>query len=330
MVPRLVSATERNASAGTIDPTSNLLEDRVWMFSGKFDSVVPQPVTDALATYYQNYLSVSNILYEKGVPSEHAMPTQSYGNSCRFKGEPFINDCDYDAAGELLRWIYGELNPKNTATLSGSFVEFTQSEFIDNPESHGMWPTGWAYVPATCQDGASCKVHIVFHGCKQYPGASFPGGPGGKLGDTYVKNAGYNEWADTNNMVILYPQANAMTIDTRLPRINPFGCWDWWGYDDGNYAKTSGRQIAAVKSMLDRLAGLISPPPSGAYCGRATNKEHVLAGRAYTWFFWQYFAHGSNDYLGWSGFSQTTLEETSAGFYEKSACGRQRVTSTQL
>lgn len=316
LVPSLVSATDQNASVGAIDPTSNLADDRVWMFSGSLDSVVPQPVMDALETYYQNYLSVANISYEKGVPSEHAMPTETYGNPCGFKGEPFINDCDFDAAGELLKWIYGELNSKNTATLSGSFIEFAQNEFIANPESHGMWPTGWAYVPASCQDGAPCRVHVVFHGCKQYPDAFFPGGPGGKMRDTYVKNAGYNEWADTNNVIILYPQANAMLVGTRLPRINPFGCWDWWGYDDRHYAMTSGPQIAAVKAMLGRLAGVTPPPPNGAYCGSATNAEHVLAGRAYTWFFWLYFAHGSNAYLGWSGLSQTTLEETSPGFYD--------------
>ncbi len=321
LVPGLVRATDQNASAGSIDPTSHLASDRVWMFSGSLDSVVPAPIMDALESYYESYLTASNIFHEKGVPAEHAMPTDAFGNACEFKGEPFINNCGFDAAGELLAWIYGDLNPKRTGALDGSFVEFSQSEFIANPESHGMWPTGWAYVPASCQGGAPCKVHVVFHGCKQYPGASFPGGPGGEMRDTYVRNTGYNEWADTNDLIVLYPQANAMVVGTRLPRTNPFGCWDWWGYDDANYATASGRQVAAVKAMLDRLAGATPQPPDALFCASATNSEHVSAGRANAWFSWLYFARGSNDYLGWSGLSRTTLAETAPGHYESvSSC----------
>jgi hypothetical protein len=35
--------------------------------------------------------------------------------------------------------------------------------------------------------------------------------------------------------------------------LNPYGCWDWWGYTDFNYAVKAGPQIAAIKMMLDRL-----------------------------------------------------------------------------
>ncbi len=225
------------------------------------------------------------------------MPTDFFGNACGFKGGPFINNCGFDAAGELLTWIYGDLNPRNTGTLSGAFIEFDQSKFIANPESHGMWPTGWVYVPASCQGGALCKVHVVFHGCKQYPGATFAGGPGGEMADIYVKNTGYNQWADTNEVIVLYPQANAVVVGTRLPRTNPAGCWDWWGYDDGGYATKGGRQIAAVKAMLDRLAGEPPPEPDGGFCGSATNSDHVAARRAYKWFFLFYFALESDDFL---------------------------------
>jgi hypothetical protein len=82
-------------------------------------------------------------------------------------------------------------------SLSGKFIEFDQSPFLPAPAAHGMSPTGWAYVPASCQQNARCRVHIVLHGCKQYPGFSYAAGPQGKFGDTYVKNAGYNTWADT-------------------------------------------------------------------------------------------------------------------------------------
>jgi poly(3-hydroxybutyrate) depolymerase len=315
-VPNLREITDRSANGGEIDATSQLANDKVWLFSGRIDSVVPPPVMEALETYYKSYVPASNIFFKKDLTAEHAMPTTSFGNACSFRGEPFINDCNFDAAGELLQWIYGGLNPGNEGTVGGKFVEFDQSEFIANPASHGMWPSGWAYVPASCQRGEKCKVHVAFHGCRQYPGAPFPGH--GKFGDTFVRNAGYNKWADTNDIIVLYPQANAMTLGTRFGKTNPLGCWDWWGFDDANYAKKSGRQIMAVKAMLDRIGGVSTPLPAGA-CGSASNLDHVTAGRAYTWFFWLYYAAGSNDFLGMSGASQTTLKESSPGFYERVA-----------
>jgi hypothetical protein len=35
---------------------------------------------------------------------------------------------------------------------------------------------------------------------------------------------------------------------------NPLGCWDWWGYDDPSYATKNGRQMAAVREMMGRIA----------------------------------------------------------------------------
>ena len=72
------------------------------------------------------------------------------------------------------------------------------------------------------------------------------------FGTTFVRNAGYNKWADTNNIIVLYPQAIASSPLGFA--LNPNGCWDWWGYDDANCAIRSGRQMAAVKAMVNRIA----------------------------------------------------------------------------
>lgn len=321
-IPDLVRITQQNASRGTIDPTGNLANDKVWLFSGSQDSLVPPAVMNALELYYRNYIDAANISFRKNLPAEHAMPTESFGNACGFRGEPFINDCDFDGAGELLNWIYGGLAPRSAGELSGELVEFDQGEFLPSPEKHGMWPSGWAYVPASCAQGDQCRLHVAFHGCRQYPGAPFASGPEGKMGDTYARNAGYNPWADTNRIIVLYPQANALTSGTRLPRANPNGCWDWWGYDDANYAKKTGRQMAAVKAMVDRVSGANAPAVVG-FCGSASNADHVDAGRAYTrisWWFWTlYYATGSNDYLGWRGPATATLKETTAGHFKQVA-----------
>ena len=100
-----------------------------------------------------------------------------------------------------------------------------------------------SYVPAACDAGQPCWVHVALHGCKQ----NFD-----TIGDRYIRHAGYNEWADSNRLIILYPQTIAGN-PAELEPTNPFGCWDWWGYTNFNYAVKAGRQIAAIKAMLDRL-----------------------------------------------------------------------------
>ena len=46
------------------------------------------------------------------------------------------------------------------------------------------------------------------------------------IGFDFVEFSGYNNVAEANDLIILYPQVNA-TDD-----INPRGCWDYWGYTD--------------------------------------------------------------------------------------------------
>jgi hypothetical protein len=76
-----------------------------------------------------------------------------------------------------------------------------------------------------------------------------------------VHGAGYNRWADTNRLVVLYPQAVARegwSFSGWSYVWNPKGCWDWWGYGGAGYATQEGAQVRAVKAMLGQLA---SPRP---------------------------------------------------------------------
>jgi hypothetical protein len=126
---------------------------------------------------------------------------------------------------------------------------------------------GFAYVPKACSDGQPCRIHVVFHGCKQVynrnPDAPdfSPDDASNPFGLQYVKYAGYNEWADTNNLIILYPQAQ------KIQPMNPRGCYDWWGYLAGTtdtYATKEGPQMKAVYTMLERITDGRQPPCPGA------------------------------------------------------------------
>jgi poly(3-hydroxybutyrate) depolymerase len=262
----LIRITDQDAQQGQIDPTSNLARQRIWMLSGTADTIVPQRVMNDLASYYTHYIDAANIAYRRDLDAQHAMPTDSFGSTCQALGDPYINNCRFDAAGELLSWLYATLKPKNPGQLRGSLIQFDQSEFVSDPQSHDLDGTGWVYVPADCANRQVCKLHVVFHGCQQYQSRQYVS-PDQRLvtfGTTYVQHAGYNEWADTNDIIVLYPQATADLFR------NPNGCWDWWGYDDADYAIKSGTQMAAVKAMIDRISGNATGSPT-----TASIKHHV-------------------------------------------------------
>ncbi|TWI62915.1 esterase/PHB depolymerase [Pseudoduganella lurida] len=249
-IPDLIDTTDRYASDGEIDAPANLARQRIWLFSGRADSVVPMPVMNDLERYYRHYTAPENIRYRSDIRAEHTIPTDSFGNPCANLGSPYISNCAVDGAGELLQWIYGPLLPKSEGDPAGRFVEFDQEEFLANPTSHGMADKGWLYVPPGCEgDAAGCRLHVAFHGCKQTAAL---------IGDVHIRHAGYNRWADTNRIVVLYPQAAPLTF------ANPNACWDWFSYDDRDYAVKSGRQMAAIKRMTERLTGTGTAPERAA------------------------------------------------------------------
>ncbi len=232
-VADLVAITNQWAKDGDIDATANLAASKVYLFSAANDSVVNEATTVSLQAYYQNFLSATNIVHKKDIPSEHSFVTDNYGAPCVTKAAPFINNCNFDLAGALLQHLYGALNARKSDGLDGKLVEFDQSIFVTG---HGMGETGWVYVPKSCSVAAPCRVHVALHGCKQNTT---------DVGQEFVRNAGYNRWADTNNIVVLYPQTGKGATNS---------CWDWWGYDDANYAKKSAPQMKAILAMLEHLS----------------------------------------------------------------------------
>ena len=240
-----IEATRSAAARGAIDNPDNMNADKVYLFSGTSDDKVPQPVMDVLYAYYQEFIDAENIAYVNDIPAAHAMITDDFGNkACHLMAEPYINDCDYDAAGKLLQHLYGSLNPP-VEWKADSLLTFDQSEFVDDSEAHSLNVVGHIYVPQACVDGATCRLHVAFHGCLQYEES---------IGNVFYSHAGYNEWAEANNIIVLYPQTTALTYPF-LPWPNAAGCWDWWGYTNSDFHLQKGIQTAAVKAMIDRLTG---------------------------------------------------------------------------
>ncbi|HEY7240426.1 MAG TPA: PHB depolymerase family esterase [Burkholderiales bacterium] len=231
----LKTATDRLASDGRIDPTANLASGRAWLFTGTRDDTVARQVVEALQAFYGAYKTASVLVGDK--PAGHAMVTEDAGNKdCGVTRSPFINDCHYDAAGALLQYLAGPLAPP-AASPAGRLQTFDQKPFGGYDISMG--DEGYVYIPKDCET-QRCRVHVAFHGCLQGKDA---------VDDTFAREAGYNRWADTNRIIVLYPQATARWWWV----YNPNGCWDWWGYTGAQYHTKDGAQIRAVMAMLKRL-----------------------------------------------------------------------------
>ncbi len=217
-----------------IDSISNLKDDRVFILSGKLDkTVMPKVVEENYHFYKAAGVKDNRIKYVSNLAVGHAMPTINFGNSCQTATRsPWMSACNYDAAGVFLEHLFGPLN-KATRSVQKNFFQFEQ------PYAPSMNDKGYAYVPAACQRGESCKLHVSFHGCRQTISL---------IGETYFKNAGLNEWAESNNIVIVYPQ-----VEVEEWLGNPRGCWDWWGYSGLNFATKDGAQMSSVKQVIDQF-----------------------------------------------------------------------------
>ncbi len=178
------------------------------------------------------------------VTAEHSMVTENYGNPCSKLKSPFLNNCNVDAAGEILNFVTARSplpSPKTTANPS-SLQTFDQSRYVpggSDPAGISLSDTVYAYIPEACNTQKNCSLHIALHGCEQTIS---------QIGTTYIQHAGYLEWAEANNIVVLFPQAVEKSM------VNPQGCFDWWGYTGSNYAKKSSSQLTTIMNMVSQLS----------------------------------------------------------------------------
>ncbi|MET8764933.1 PHB depolymerase family esterase [Lentzea sp. NPDC004782] len=299
----LEQLTRTRAAAGTVDPPQNLSGDPVWLFHGTADQTVDRAVNDDLATYYRDF--GARVVYNNTSAAGHAWVSPIGPNSCGATSSPYINNCGTaDPVKEMLGHLFGQVNPAASA-VSGKLVQFDQGQYVPggNPAAVSMGREGFAYVPRACDTGP-CRLMVTLHGCYQYYGL---------VGNALLDKSYLNEYADTNNMIVLYPQATTMTG-------NPRGCWDWWGYQSAQYPLKSGPQMTAIVNMVKALSTgqptttTTQPVPD---CVTASNYAHTTAGRAYA-SLGQTYALGSNQPLGlWNTFTTSSIRQTSPNYWVK-------------
>lgn len=221
------------AKAGTIDDPAALARQKIYLLQSAKDPVVRAGGADKLVEFYAAFGPAARIREERSLVAGHGFPTVDFGLPCERSGPPWILDCGFDGAAEILKHLVGPLAP---AVAAKAPQVFDQTEF--GSAAALMSEAGWVYVPDACRAG-TCPLHVALHGCQMSP--EF-------IGDKFAVHAGFNRWAEANRIVVLYPAA-AKSKD------NPVGCWDWFGYTGADYAERSAPQIRALKSMIDRLSG---------------------------------------------------------------------------
>ena len=243
------------AESGRIDPVNNLQDDRVWLLAGGNDRTVLPAVMDALDAFYRAVLPAAAISYVRVPEAGHAMLSVAdpKANPCPTTEAPFINRCrDFDAAGKLLTHLFGPLQPP-AAQPAGEVVAFDQRPFVaGRAVDASLASEAYVFVPANCRNGG-CRIHVAFHGCRQNAG---------DIGRRFVDGAGYNGWAASNRIVVLYPQTvrrYGLAVGSWRWLLNPKGCWDWWGYTGENYHTRDGAQMRAVRAMIEALG--LPPQP---------------------------------------------------------------------
>ncbi|MEM1263809.1 MAG: PHB depolymerase family esterase [Pseudomonadota bacterium] len=220
------------AAAGRLATLNHLRGSRVWIFRGQNDSVVSDEVSYAAVDFYEQLGDGKLVAYVDSVAAPHGFPTLATGAPCTTMAAPFVNACDYDAAGEMLQYVT-DTRATPPAAATGTIRVIDQSAY----KGAGFAAEGLLYVPTHCES-MRCQLHVALHGCQQ--STEF-------VQRDFVEMAGYNRWADALGLAVLYPQVESSNV-------NPLGCWDWWGYTGDDFATRNGAQITALMALIDSLA----------------------------------------------------------------------------
>jgi hypothetical protein len=245
-VDLMVDYLQESSDSGSIANATFLRSRPVWVQSGTRDSVVYPLVNEKAAELYRTFSD--NVAFDAGAGAQHAFLTDGYGgcpvcNSCSALRTPFINDCDYDMPGAMFQHLYGGTLLPRVTPNNEHIVEIDQSLYFPPNTSDrdlGMNTRAFVYVPEGCRSNASsCSIHVMYHGCNS--GVDSP------VGTSIITYGGFNSWAESNNILVLYPQAYATN------------CWDWTGRVTPNrntdYDTKDSLQANTVNRMVDGLRG---------------------------------------------------------------------------
>ncbi len=229
----LEQTARTRASQGSVDDVANLSGQPVYVFHGTADTTVSAGSSNDLVKFYKDF--GANVLYDSTTPAAHSWVSPLGPNACGTSYTPYINNCGIDPEGAMLGHLFGSVSAP-AGSPSGTLSQFDQNAYVPGGErgvgEHG--PPRDTLRAAACASGASCRLMVALHGCLQSADS---------VGDAFARKSYLNEYGDTNNMIVLYPQA------TSRAGSNPNGCWDWWGYLGASAYDTHTRRADAGRHV---------------------------------------------------------------------------------
>jgi len=221
------------AAEGKLSATDALADDPVWIFHGTLDNTVAAGLSEKLVELYAEFLPAEQIIYVDDIEAIHNFPAQGMGSECAEMVPPYVGNCNYDTAGQLLQHLYPGLEAP-VAEVETGLTEVA----LEGAADAGLSETAYLFVPAACADGnKACALHLVLHGCAQ---------SAVQVGTGFMEQSGYLRWAEANDIVLAFPQV--------VPgAANPYACWDWWGYTGANYLYRDGAQMSVLANWINHL-----------------------------------------------------------------------------
>jgi len=170
-------------------------------------------------------------------------------NKCSVGWRPPIVNCQYDMAGEVLKWILGSTAIQPRAKMVSTNLFFLeQAKYLPKGatlKNAALDERGLIYVPQQCrhQTPLKCGIHVHYHPC---------GGSIRQVSTSYFLQNGLPQYAESNDMVIVYPQATSAAIPEGA------ACFDWNGYTGKDFDTRQGRQLRFVINVMLNLPNLLN------------------------------------------------------------------------
>lgn len=300
-LPSALPLAQELARSGAIDPLVNGRPQslsRAFVFHSPLDATVVASTGQASVAFLASFIgqppAVDNGNAADGsARAGHGIISPGGTDRCEASAQDrsYVRQCGQeDNARDLFAALLPEVSQEPTrrqvAVQGGDVQPFDQRPFIRQVTASGehiapdslaffffpvrserrqrldMAATGYFHVPPSCrQPGASCGLHIAFHGCKQQV-------------REFALTAGYVNWAEQHRQIVLFPAIDqgatpvsescssgplSRVVDSAWYQPNPNGCWDWWGYLDGadrtRHLTRQGLQMRVIEQMVRAIAG---------------------------------------------------------------------------
>ncbi|MFC5525696.1 PHB depolymerase family esterase [Rhodanobacter ginsengisoli] len=244
-VDALVARAGKRAASGEIGALKNLAGAHVYLLHGRADTTVAPAVAEAAAHFYTKLsagtpgLAGMQIHDDGARDFAHNLPVAAAGDDCGKSVSPYLGHCGFDAAGAIFAQMFGKPARAVARDAQGQLRTFDQDALRPGGADAFLADTGYVYLPPACAAGKRCGLMVAFHGCRQDADA---------VGEAFVKDAGFNRWADAYDVAVLYPQTRAS-----FAPLNPQACWDWWGYSGADYDTRHGVQLRWLVNAVRAL-----------------------------------------------------------------------------